>query len=104
MKLPLLIATDANQKPVPHAVVVLVPPPARRQNSALYQSTRCDENGFFTFTGVAPGDYKIFAWETVLLSAWLNAEFISKVEDQGRGLSVKEKNIFGLKIQAIPAR
>jgi hypothetical protein len=59
-------------------------------------------DGKFQIHGVAPGEYKIFAWETVLLTAWQNAEFLSKYESQGSAVSVKVKSIFGLRIRAIP--
>jgi hypothetical protein len=95
------IVVDANEKPVPHAVVVLVPPIERRQNSALYFSAASDGAGQFWMTGVAPGKYKIFAWEKVLPTAWQNADFISKFEKQGRDVEVKVKIISRLRIRAI---
>jgi hypothetical protein len=38
--------------------------------------------------GIASGSYKIFAWESIPATAWLNAEYLSKYEDQGRVLTV----------------
>jgi hypothetical protein len=90
-----------NQKPAANAVVVLVPPPGRRQNTNLYSSANCEADGHFKITGVAPGEYKVFAWEKVLSTAWENAEFLAKFEKQGRELSVKNKDISGMKVQAI---
>jgi hypothetical protein len=96
------VVQDANNKPVPNAVVVLVPLVQRRRNAALYHAVKADMDGKFQIHGVAPGEYKIFAWETVLLTAWQNAEFLSKYESQGSAVSVKVKSIFGLRIRAIP--
>jgi hypothetical protein len=77
---------DATQKPAPTARVVLVPVESRRQNQQLYKVGTSDNSGNFTISGVAPGDYKLFAWEAVPNTAWLNSEFLSPYE--GRGLSV----------------
>ena len=49
-------------KAVSNAIVVLVPPEARRQNRALFRTVNTDSNGAFTLSGVAPGEYKVFAW------------------------------------------
>ena len=55
---------DAKQKPAASARIVLVPPESRRQNLQLYKVALTDNSGNFTITGIAPGDYKLFAWET----------------------------------------
>jgi hypothetical protein len=77
---------DAEQKPAASARVVLVPPASRRQNVQLYKVATSDSSGNFTISGIAPGDYKLFAWETVPNTAWLNQEFLAPFE--GRGLAV----------------
>jgi hypothetical protein len=77
---------DAAQKSVAQARVVLVPAERRRQNVQLYKVGTTDSSGNFTMNGIAPGDYKLFAWEAVPNTAWLNPEFLAPYE--GRGLSV----------------
>src|SRR6185369_6872057 len=46
---------DAKLRPLPDAVVVLVPPVTRRNNPALYHAVKSDAEGNFLFRGVAPG-------------------------------------------------
>ena len=84
------IVRDAMQKPVPAARVVLVPPPARRKNAALYKTIAADENGKFTITGVAPGDYRLYSWESIPGSAWTSTEFMAPYENLGERISVMQ--------------
>lgn len=63
------------------------------------------EDGRFTISNVAPGDYKIFAWRQVQVTAWMNAAFISRYEAQGRNVTVKTDNNASLRLQVIsPAK
>jgi hypothetical protein len=62
------------------ATPTLVPELPRRQNAALYKTSRSDEQGRVLLTNLAPGQYKLFAWDNVPLGAWMNAEFMEKVE------------------------
>jgi hypothetical protein len=70
------------------ATVALVPEAARRGNLALYLSAVSDASGRFVMRGVPPGDYKLFAWESVRPFAYQNAEFIAKDEERGRLIHV----------------
>ena len=81
-------------RPALYTTVVLVPESSRRQNLALYRQT-ISENGSFTFTGVPPGDYKLFAWASVIPGAWENSLFLQRFETRGLAISVDaglEKN------------
>jgi len=80
------VVRDAAGKPVASATVVLVPPMARRQNTALYKMTRTRLSGEFTLSNVAPGDYKLFAWEGIPNSAYLNGAFMEKYEARGQAI------------------
>jgi hypothetical protein len=77
---------SVDRKPVPRSTVVLVPALSRRQNPELYKTVQTDSHGHFAFTGVGPGDWKVFAWESIQPGAYQNAEFMQKYE--GRGTSV----------------
>jgi hypothetical protein len=59
------IVQDGPAKVVAGATVALVPEAARRGNLALYVSAATDASGRFVMRGVPPGDYKLFAWESV---------------------------------------
>jgi hypothetical protein len=82
---------DATGKPVPDATVVLVPPPNRRQNRALFHTAISDSTGKFTIRNIAPESYKLFAWKSIPNGAYYNAGFLSKYEERGRPVAVSEK-------------
>jgi hypothetical protein len=63
--------------------ILLVPDPPRRQDFSLYRATRADTTGRFTLSNVAPGEYKIFAWEHILVGAEQNNKFLSEYESRG---------------------
>lgn len=55
-----------NEKPEPaaSAVVVLVPVSGRK-SAAFHRNVTADSAGRFTVKGIAPGSYKLFAWDKV---------------------------------------
>ena len=81
---------DGPDKVVAGATVVLVPDATLRGNLALYMSAATDASGRFVMRGVPPGDYKLFAWESVRPFAYQNAAFIAKDENRGRFIHVGE--------------
>jgi hypothetical protein len=80
--------TNADGKVGADTTVVLVPDQPLRENSMLFGTARPDEAGKFTLTRVAPGAYKLFAWDGVLNTAWLNADFLSRNEADGMPLTI----------------
>ena len=77
-----------NSAPAADATVALVPVSSRRQNPSLYKTATTDGAGKFTLRGVAPGQYTIFAWESVLNGAWQNADFLAKNESHAKPVTV----------------
>jgi hypothetical protein len=71
------------------ATVVLVPDSSRRFIQSYYKSTKAGSNGAFSFRGVPPGVYQLFAWESVPDTAWLNPEFMSRWEGRGQVVSIE---------------
>jgi hypothetical protein len=74
---------DAAGRPPARAEVVLVPDPARRRRTDLYKVVVSGDDGSFAIRGIAPGDYKVFAWESVEPNAYLNDEFMRQYEERG---------------------
>jgi len=61
----------------------------RRDNPALFRGTLSDKDGRFTIGGVAPGEYKIFAWAKAPFGEpWRNAEFMAQYEQRGQSIRV----------------
>jgi hypothetical protein len=42
------------------------------------------------FSNVPPGDYKLFAWETVKQGAYQDATFMERFEDRGHAVRVEK--------------
>jgi len=51
---------------------------------------------------VIPGSYKVFAWEDVETNAWLNPDFISKVESLGQPVQIREGSTEVAEVTVIP--
>ena len=85
------VVEDGPAKIAPGAVVALVPEARRLENRALYASTTADASGRFTFRGVAPGDYQLFAWESTPANAYQSVSFLRKYEGLGRTVRVAQK-------------
>jgi hypothetical protein len=81
----LVVGTD--QKIAVGKTVVLVPA-QRIQNPVLYITGQTDAQGHVVMSNVAPGQYKLFAWESVRPGSWMNAEFMKKIEEAGTAVSV----------------
>jgi hypothetical protein len=70
------------QQPAEGATVVLVPAVPGRGNAARYRTARSTQ-GIFRISGIPPGEYKLFAWESIPISAYMNAEYIAPFENRG---------------------
>jgi len=88
--------------PFPYATVVLIPEKTRRQNFVLYKQTLSAENGSYTFTGILPGEYKLFAWGSLTPGAWQNAIFLQRFEDRGVEVTVLERIEKRVDLSVIP--
>lgn len=49
--------------PAPTRAMDLVPEVPNPERSPNWKAARSDDEGRFSFTGVAPGDYRLYAWE-----------------------------------------
>jgi hypothetical protein len=96
------VVRDGPTKVVPRATVALVPEARRRQNRALYFAATSDAGGRFTIRGVPPGDYKVFAWESIPAFAYQNSVFIAKHEERGRAVHVGQSGTASAEVTIIP--
>jgi hypothetical protein len=81
---------DENGQLVVGVVVVLVPETNQRSRLDLYRATSTDASGGFHIDHIAPGTYKLFAWERAEDAAWKDSEFIRSYEDLGRPIRLIE--------------
>jgi hypothetical protein len=74
--------------PAEGATVTLVPTGSHR-SAPFYKSAVTDDAGHFTIRGIAPGSYKIFAWDKVNINAVIyDPEFLRPYETTGQRLSL----------------
>jgi len=78
----------APNKRAAHATVTLVPDGTRRANANAYASTITDDRRHFSLSGIAPGKYKVFGWETIPISAFLNPAYLAPHEEEGVAVTV----------------
>ncbi len=93
---------DGAKKPFASARVALLPEQARRQNINLYKTALSVAIGNFNFVAVAPGEYKLFAWEAVPNNAWMNEEFMAKYEAGGQTVTVSSDAPAKIELKLIP--
>ena len=82
------IVRDSANRPIANAMIVVVPPEARRENRVLYKTATSDAAGKFTVRGIAPGSYKVFAFEGLAGGEFYNSRFLSKYESRGKSINV----------------
>jgi hypothetical protein len=92
-----------DQKPFQGASVTLVPDPPHRSEKRLFVLTTTDQLGHFSFQGVPPGDYKVFAWESLDTGAYRSAEFLQPFENQGESVHISEGSSVSVQVDLIPA-
>jgi hypothetical protein len=96
------LVMETATKPFAGATVVLVPEARRRQNVALYMVANSDYSGRFTLRGVPPGEYKVFAWESVPPFAYQNTAFLVRHEERGKIVRVNQSGSANVELTVIP--
>jgi len=90
-------------EPVADAVVVAVPEARFRSHPDRFRKALTDQSGHFNLRGLPPGDYTLFAWESVDGEAYYNAEFLKSYEGQGKALHVNEADRASVQLKTIPS-
>jgi len=81
-------AIDDEGKPIPDMQVVCIPDAARRKRRDIYQQVQTDQRGHFSFRGLNPGEYQVFALDDAP-SDITNPDFISAHDSQGETVTVE---------------
>ena len=90
-------------KPFSGATVTLVPEEKRRERRELFKTATTDQYGRFALRGLAPGDYKLYAWEEIEPGAHQDSEFLKAYEKLGHEVTVEEGSRLSAELKLIPA-
>jgi protocatechuate 3,4-dioxygenase beta subunit len=91
------------QQPTAGATVVLIPQEKeRRGRTNLYRTANSDAGGHFTFRGLTPGEYKVFAWDEVEHGAWFDPDFMAPLEGKGAAVTIAEGGRESVQLTSIP--
>ena len=93
--------TDNRGQPFSGGRAVAVPDRTRFRTD-LYRTATSDQNGKFSFASVPPGDYKVFAWQTLEDNAWFDPDLLARSEGQGHSIHVSESTTQNVTVQIIP--
>jgi hypothetical protein len=91
-----------DQQPYSGATVTLAPDPPHRTELHLFKLAATDQFGRFLLQGVPPGDYKLFAWESVEHAAYTNSDFLRPFELRGESAHVSEGSHVTVNLELIP--
>jgi hypothetical protein len=86
------VVVDRNKQASTGATVVLVPSTGRRGRFELYRKATTDSAGRASLTNIAPGSYKLFAWQDIEENAWQNTEAMRRFEDSGLAVMIGENS------------
>lgn len=95
------MATREDGKPAAGAAVVAVPAERFRHRRDFYHDATADQNGRFEIRGVAPGTYRVYAWDSPeAKEAVFDAEFLKRYSEKGVDLTVGggQKHTLDLKV------
>ena len=84
------------------ALEAVLIPDRRRDRTELYKTATTDETGHFRIRGIPPGDYKIFAWDSIEEFGYYDSEFIRLFEQKGTPVRIVEFAKEPLEVRIIP--
>jgi hypothetical protein len=94
---------DRNNSLFSGAQVILVPTSVSRFRFDRYRTAIAGSDGQFTIRGIAPGEYKLFAWENLEPNAYLNIDFMRPYEDSGAPVLIEPGGTASVPLRVIPA-
>jgi len=92
---------DAQQQPASGTTIVLVHDDALRYRVSE-KSISADAAGRFQFDGIAPGNYKLFAWEKIDKNSWNDPAIMQEYERFATPLRIEAGGKVTVELAAIP--
>jgi hypothetical protein len=95
---------DDRQMPVAAVTVALVPQGAQERRYDIYRSATTDASGHIRLESVVPGEYRIYAWESVENGAWTDPDFMRNYENDGTAVRIGDGGSSTVNVRLIPYR
>ena len=83
-------SVENDGKPVPSVTVTLIPDPPAPDRRDLYKQSNTDQNGHFTVSSIAPGKYRVYAWNDLEQGNQFDPDFLKNYETKGTKLDIAE--------------
>ncbi len=83
------VVFDAGNRAFAGAYLTLVPESENRSRLDRYRALVSREDGSFMIPGIAPGDYKLFAWANPEANAHFNLEYLRAYESFGSPVRIQ---------------
>jgi 5-hydroxyisourate hydrolase-like protein (transthyretin family) len=92
---------NERSRAVADATVVLVPR-AQRNRPDLHQTATTGSDGRFQISSVPPGEYQLFAWQSIEPYAYLDTQFLLPFESESEFIRVSEFSMENVELRALP--
>ena len=96
------VVTDRERKPAPDVEAVLIPEGSLR-GPRQHKTARTDANGRFLLRGIAPGNYKIYAWDGIERFRYFDDGYVRQFEGMGKSVRIEESATGTIDLELIPA-
>ena len=87
--------------PVEGVTAVLIPNRLRTRPD-LFKKAVADKDGRFVLRGIAPGDYRLFAWDGLEPYSWFDPEVVRPFEARGVAVHISESSKQSIEVKVIP--
>jgi beta-lactamase regulating signal transducer with metallopeptidase domain len=88
-------------EPLENVDVAVIPAWQYRVRTDLFKTGTTDASGHFHIPAIAPGDYRVFAWENVERFAWQNPQFLQAYEARGQSVHFTQGKKETVEVNAI---
>jgi hypothetical protein len=96
------VVVDKAGEPVPGSLVTLVPERSGVTQKNLYRTATAGSDGRFTLPDLAPGEYRVYAWEDLPGGAHHNAEFLKPHQSKSAKVEVETGGRYEVTLKVIP--
>jgi hypothetical protein len=93
---------DGSQRPVSGVLVIAVPDATRRNQSQAYRTATTDADGRARIDGLTPGEYSLFATESIEAGDWQDPAVLQRYERRGTAVRFRESATETITLRIIP--